>query len=219
MKNWLALQRIRLHAKKNHAGLALSGSTIYAGLEFGLSDHSLWQTEQGSSLGRYGVLSLGQHAHFVLGKESRVGHRWSIRMLCCEEGASIHLGDHCRLEENVKLGTFGRGELEIGNDCFIGTGSILVAHAHITIGAETAIAEYVSIRDHNHDTDAAGSIHLSPMQVAPVAIGRHVWIGAKATIIAGVTIGDHAVIGANAVVTKDVPSGIRVAGVPARPMD
>jgi len=218
MKNWLSLQRIKLHAKKNHACLALSGSTVYSDLEFGLSDASLWQTEEGSSLGRHGILSLGQHARFVLGKESRIGHRWSVRMLCCEKGASIRLGDHCRLEGDVKLNTFGHGKIDIGNDCFIGAGSFLVAHEHIIIGAETAIAEYVSIRDHNHDPDATGPIHLSPMQVAPVAIGRHVWIGAKVTIIAGVTIGDHAVIGANAVVTKDVLPGIRVAGVPARPI-
>jgi len=41
-------------------------------------------------------------------------------------------------------------------------------------------------------------------------------IGSSATIICGVTIGEHAIVGAGAVVTKDVPAGATVAGVPAR---
>lgn len=49
-----------------------------------------------------------------------------------------------------------------------------------------------------------------------VVLGGHVDIGAGAKIIGPLTIGDHAVVGANAVVTKDVPPGVTVAGVPAR---
>ena len=41
------------------------------------------------------------------------------------------------------------------------------------------------------------------------------WIGANVTILPGVTIGDYVVVAAGAVVTKDVPSGVLVAGVPA----
>lgn len=50
----------------------------------------------------------------------------------------------------------------------------------------------------------------------PVVLGGHVDVGAGAKLIGPLTVGDHAVIGANAVVTRDVPEGATVAGVPAR---
>jgi UDP-2-acetamido-3-amino-2,3-dideoxy-glucuronate N-acetyltransferase len=42
-------------------------------------------------------------------------------------------------------------------------------------------------------------------------------LGANSTIICGVTIGEHSMVGAGAVVTRDVPPGITVMGVPAQP--
>jgi serine O-acetyltransferase len=50
----------------------------------------------------------------------------------------------------------------------------------------------------------------------PVVLGGHVDVGAGAKLIGPLNVGDHAVIGANAVVTRDVPAGATVAGVPAR---
>jgi len=37
-----------------------------------------------------------------------------------------------------------------------------------------------------------------------------------ALVLPGINIGDQAVIGAGAVVTKDVPAGVMVKGVPAK---
>lgn len=45
-----------------------------------------------------------------------------------------------------------------------------------------------------------------------------VFVGAGATILPGVRIGEGAVIGAGAVVTRDVATGQKVVGVPARPI-
>lgn len=62
--------------------------------------------------------------------------------------------------------------------------------------------------------------HIDPTFDAfgKVVIGDYVYIGAEALIMPGVTIGDHALIAAGSVVTKSVPSGIVVAGNPARPI-
>jgi len=50
----------------------------------------------------------------------------------------------------------------------------------------------------------------------PIAIGRGVFIGARAIVLKGVTIGDRAIIGAGAVVTCDVPARHVAVGNPAQ---
>ncbi|MDX8387657.1 MAG: acyltransferase [Ghiorsea sp.] len=217
MRNGLSYLRLRLHAILKGANLDLAGWGQYSSLEFGLSQGSCFKLSTGSSFGAQGVLSLSQDAQFIVGENCKFGHRWLVKVLAAKLGAGVMFGHHCRVEDDVRLITFGAGHIEIGDDCFIGWGCIFSAQHLVSIGRGTAIAEYVSIRDHNH-MPHAGAVHLSPMQIKPVTIGERVWIGAKVTIIAGVRIGDGAVVGANAVVTKDVPPGARVAGVPARPI-
>ena len=51
---------------------------------------------------------------------------------------------------------------------------------------------------------------------APITIGDHTFIGYGAYILSGVNIGKRCVIGAGSVVTKSVPDGTVVAGVPAK---
>lgn len=52
-------------------------------------------------------------------------------------------------------------------------------------------------------------------EVGPIHIGPQAWIGAGAIILPGVSIGAYSVVGAAALVNKDVPTDVRVAGVPA----
>lgn len=107
------------------------------------------------------------------------------------------------------------GSIEIGKNVFIGVGTIIVAQESITIDDDTQIAEYVVIRDQDHRTDSS-PIRSAGFHTSPILIGKDVWIGSKATILRGVTIGEHSVVAAHSVVNNDVPSGVVVAGIPAR---
>ncbi len=64
--------------------------------------------------------------------------------------------------------------------------------------------------------EAAADIPDATIPVG-IRIGSDVRVETGATILSGVTIGDGAVIGSGSVVTRDVGTGITVAGNPARP--
>jgi galactoside O-acetyltransferase len=63
------------------------------------------------------------------------------------------------------------------------------------------------------DRTEAGAGHGT---VAPVRLLRGCYLGAGCMLLPGVTVGERAVVGAGAVVTRDVPAGTLVVGVPAR---
>ena len=73
------------------------------------------------------------------------------------------------------------------------------------------IGEYTSIRDANHKREPDDSGY----RAKPITIGREVWLGRGVTVLGGVTIGDKATVEANAVVTRNVPAGVTVIGIPA----
>ena len=87
----------------------------------------------------------------------------------------------------------------------------IVAAQSITIGRDCKIARDVIIMD----TDQH-ALPNSELVARPVTIEDRVWIGARAIVLKGVTIGHDAVVGAGSVVTRDVPPGAVVGGVPAR---
>ncbi len=100
----------------------------------------------------------------------------------------------------------------IGEDCVIGEKIVLDGRALLTIGSHVDIASEVMIYNSEHDINDPNFKATE----APVTIGDYVFIGPRAIILPGVTIGEGAVVGAGAVVTKDVPAGSIVGGVPAK---
>lgn len=112
-------------------------------------------------------------------------------------------------------------KLTIGSNCNFGAYNHITCTNEVTIGNNVLTGKWVTISDNSHGTTDEESLKLPPVlrpivSKGKVYIGNNVWIGDKATILAGVTIGDGAVIGANTVVTKDVPSLSVVVGNPAK---
>ena len=102
--------------------------------------------------------------------------------------------------------------IHIGKNVFINMGCKFQDQGGIYIGDGSLIGHNVVLATLNH---AKSPKDRSTMIPAPIHIGKHVWIGANATVLPGVTVGDGAIVAAGAVVAKDVPENSIVGGVPA----
>lgn len=109
--------------------------------------------------------------------------------------------------------------LEIGNDVCINEHCNINAAGGIRIGNDVAIAHQSTIVSANHTWDDPRlTIPDNPVRLSATIIEDDVWIGCGCRILAGVTIGPRSIVGAGAVVSRDVPPGWLVGGIPARPI-
>jgi bifunctional UDP-N-acetylglucosamine pyrophosphorylase / glucosamine-1-phosphate N-acetyltransferase len=123
-----------------------------------------------------------------------------------EDEVSIGPFSHCRpgahLARGVRMGNFGEvknsyigAETDMHHFSYIGDATL---GEHVNIGAGTITCNYDGVRKNR------------------TVIGERAFIGSDTMLVAPVTVGDQARTGAGSVVTKDVPTGGLVVGVPAK---
>jgi acetyltransferase-like isoleucine patch superfamily enzyme len=106
------------------------------------------------------------------------------------------------------------GDVIIGDHTRVGMHNTIIGP--VTIGNHVNLAQGIVVTALNHNfNDTKKPIDEQGISTKEVVIEDDVWIGANAVILPGVRIGRHSVVAAGSVVTRDVPSGVLVAGTPA----
>lgn len=123
-----------------------------------------------------------------------------------EAGNNLKVGKGFRTRNNVEINVRTGACLELGDNVFINSNSLITCRKHIQIGDNTIIGPNVCIFDNDHKIED-GRVLQNDYDCDEVIIGNNVWIGAKSTILKGVKIGDNAVVSAGSVVVKDIPEG------------
>lgn len=112
-----------------------------------------------------------------------------------QRGATI--GERCKIQSH----TFVCDGVHIGDEVFVGHGVMFINDKR------------------PRATNAEGTLLTrDDWELVPTRVDRRASIGSGAVVLAGVRIGEGALVGAGAVITKDVPAGATVAGVPGRPI-
>lgn len=96
----------------------------------------------------------------------------------------------------------------IGRNFFIDHGFVVIGET-AQIGDDVTIYQCVTLGGTSPDNGVAGKRHPTLL--------RGSIVGSGAQVLGPITVGERARIGANAVVTRDVPEGAVMVGIPARP--
>jgi bifunctional UDP-N-acetylglucosamine pyrophosphorylase/glucosamine-1-phosphate N-acetyltransferase len=164
----------------------------------------------------------------LLQGRTRIGQRCIIGPGSVIRDSSI--GDDCRVETSVveqavmevgsDVGPFGhlRKGARLGPGAHMGNFGEL-KNAHLGAGAKMGHFGYLGDAEVGAEANiGAGTItcNYDGQRKHRTIIGQGAFVGSDTMLVAPVEIGEGARVGAGAVVTKDVPAGSLVYGVPAR---
>jgi acetyltransferase-like isoleucine patch superfamily enzyme len=126
----------------------------------------------------------------------------------------IHIGSDCAIYADVWLQCEDGGSITLGDGVNLTHGVHIHSVDPVRIGNNSLFGVWTTITSAEH----TGGDRSGFTGSGPITIGDNVFVGDRVTIVGGVTIGDGATVAAAAVVTHDVPAGVAVGGIPARPL-
>ena len=135
------------------------------------------------------------------------------------KGSSLTIKSGTVIDSFVKIKfTGGVGDIEIGSNCYINSGTVLYSGNGISVGNDVLIASNCTIAATGHKySDSSKSIRAQgfPDSRGGVLIEDDVWIGANSVILDGSVIHKGAVVGANSLVRGELVSNGVYFGSPA----
>lgn len=196
------------------------------------SDLKVWlYRRRGWRIGRHVSIGLGS---VLVGESVTVGEGVSIGALTVLRTKDLQIGRGARIGRSTVLAV---PRLSIGEDAEVddsvwasagqarpessltlGAFTILMRHSYVNCAMAVSIGEGSGIG--GHCLIFTHGYWLSwldgyPRQLAPVSIGRDVWLPWRVFVMPGATIGDGSVIGANSTVSGSIPAYSLAAGSPA----
>jgi bifunctional UDP-N-acetylglucosamine pyrophosphorylase / glucosamine-1-phosphate N-acetyltransferase len=129
--------------------------------------------------------------------------------------------EHCQVADRVRIGPFShlRPGANIAAGARIGNYAE-VKNSNVGEGVQMHHFSYLGDADVDAGTNVgAGTITCNFTRSGEkhrTRVGKRVFLGSDTLLVAPVTVGDDAATAAGSVVTKDVPEGQLVIGVPAR---
>ena len=162
----------------------------------------LFRLLNGRSFARFGARShivrpigIERPDRISIGDDVYVAAQSCLAVQPLEDGASLTIGDGCKLGRFNHI--YATGRVELGPKVL------------------TANGVYISDNLHGYDDPAMPVMDQPLVQKAHTSIGEGSWLGHNACVV-GAKLGKHCIVGANSVVMKDAPDYSVIVGAPGR---
>jgi acetyltransferase-like isoleucine patch superfamily enzyme len=149
--------------------------------------------DPGASISKLHLAFDGDNGTLTVGKSSKSGFQLNIRI---GQDSTVKIGSNLTTTSTAIVSAVEGVTVSFGDDCMLASENQFRA-------------------DDGHpifDVFTGKRVNLS----TSIRVGSHVWIGARAVLLAGAEIGDGSVIGFGSIVTKKIPNNCIAAGSPAR---